>query len=163
MLSPSHLAVCVATLQDIKLFNNNLDVVDDAFEYLMSKAQKGEKGQYFTLRYVIDMCVKMMNPTVGDKIIDTACGSSGFTVHSIFKVWKDIRRERGLPEGEGFTAAQRVPEETNFVRDNVFAIDFDEKTVRVARTLNLIAGDGQTNVLHLNTLDYSAGRDHQTG
>lgn len=155
LLSPSHLAVCVATLQDIKLFNNNLDVVDDAFEYLMSKAQKGEKGQYFTPRYVIDMCVKMMNPTVGDKIIDTACGSSGFTVHSIFKVWKDIRRERGLPEGEGFTAAQRIPEETNFVRDNVFAIDFDEKTVRVARTLNLIAGDGQTNVLHLNTLDYS--------
>ena len=155
LLSPSHLAVCVATLQDIKLFNNNLDVVDDAFEYLMSKAQKGEKGQYFTPQYVIDMCVKMMNPTVGDKIIDTACGSSGFTVHSIFKVWKDIRREKGLPEGEGFTAAQRIPEETNFVRDNVFAIDFDEKTVRVARTLNLIAGDGQTNVLHLNTLDYS--------
>lgn len=155
LLSPSHLAVCVATLQDIKLFNNNLDVVDDAFEYLMSKAQKGEKGQYFTPRYVIDMCVKMMNPTVTDKIIDTACGSSGFTVHSIFKVWKDIRREKGLPEGEGFTAAQRIPEETNFVRDNVFAIDFDEKTVRVARTLNLIAGDGQTNVLHLNTLDYA--------
>ncbi len=25
-----------------------------------------------------------------------------------------------------------------------FAIDFDEKTVRVARTLNLIAGDGRT-------------------
>lgn len=155
LLSPSHLAVCVATLQDIKLFNNNLDVVDDAFEYLMSKAQKGEKGQYFTPRYVIDMCVKMMNPSINDKIIDTACGSSGFTVHSIFKVWKDIRRDKRLPEGEGFTAAQRIPEETNFVRDNVFAIDFDEKTVRVARTLNLIAGDGQTNVLHLNTLDYS--------
>lgn len=155
LLSPSHLAVCVSTLQDIKLFNNNLDVVDDAFEYLMSKAQKGEKGQYFTPRYVIDMCVKMMNPTSKDKIIDTACGSSGFTVHSIFKVWKDIRREKGLEEGEGFTAAERIPEETNFVRDNVFAIDFDEKTVRVARTLNLIAGYGQTNVLHLNTLDYS--------
>lgn len=62
----------------------------------MSKAQKGEKGQYFTPRYVIDMCVKMMNPTVNDKIIDTACGSSGFTVHSIFKVWKDIRREKGF-------------------------------------------------------------------
>ena len=155
LLSPSHLAVCVSTLQDIKLFNNNLDVVDDAFEYLMSKAQKGEKGQYFTPRYVIDMCVKMMNPTEKDNIIDTACGSSGFTVHSIFKVWKDIRKERHLPEGEGFTAAERIPAETNFVRDHVFAIDFDEKTVRVARTLNLIAGDGQTNVLHLNTLDYS--------
>ncbi len=155
LLSPSHLSVCVSSLQNVKLFNNNLDVVDDAFEYLMSKAQKGEKGQFFTPRYVIDMCVQMMNPTVNDKVIDTACGSSGFTVHSIFKVWKDIRKVKGLPEGDNFTASQRTAEETNFVRDNVFAIDFDEKTVRVARTLNLIAGDGQTNVLHLNTLDYS--------
>lgn len=155
LLSPSHLAVCVSSLQDIKLFNNNLDVVDDAFEYLMSKAQKGEKGQYFTPRYVIDMCVKMMNPTEKDTIIDTACGSSGFTVHSIFKVWKDIRASKGLEPGEDFTASERTPDEINFVRDKVFAIDFDEKTVRVARTLNLIAGDGQTNVLHLNTLDYS--------
>lgn len=155
LLSPSHLAVCVSTLQDIKLFNNNLDVVDDAFEYLMSKAQKGEKGQYFTPRYVIDMCIKMMNPTVNDKIIDTACGSSGFTVHSIFKVWKEIRLSKGLEPGEDFTASERTNDERDFVRDNVFAIDFDEKTVRVARTLNLIAGDGQTNVLHLNTLDYS--------
>lgn len=155
LLSPSHLAVCVSTLQDIKLFNNNLDVVDDAFEYLMNKTQKGEKGQYFTPRYIIDMCVKMMNPTINDKIIDTACGSSGFTVHSIFKVWKEIRLSRGLEPGEDFTASERTSEERDFVRDNVFAIDFDEKTVRVARTLNLIAGDGQTNVLHLNTLDYS--------
>ncbi|WMJ77842.1 N-6 DNA methylase [Sedimentibacter sp. MB35-C1] len=155
LLSPSHLAICVSTLQDIKLFNNNLDVVDDAFEYLMSKAQKGEKGQYFTPRYVIDMCVKMMNPTVNDKIIDTACGSSGFTVHSIFYIWKAIRKAKGLSEGEGFTTDERTTEEINYVRDNVFAIDFDEKTVRVARTLNLIAGDGRTNVLHLNTLDYT--------
>ena len=155
LLSPSHLSVCISTLQDIKLFNNNLDVVDDAFEYLMSKAQKGEKGQYFTPRYVIDMCVKMMNPSENDKIIDTACGSSGFTVHSIFHVWKKIRQEKGLPISEGFTTEERTYEEKEFVRNNVFAIDFDEKTVRVARTLNLIAGDGQTNVLHLNTLDYT--------
>ncbi|CAG8667860.1 1359_t:CDS:1, partial [Ambispora gerdemannii] len=38
--------------------------------------------------------------------------------------------------------------------EKIFGIDFDEKVVRVARTLNLIAGDGNTNVLHLNTLDY---------
>ena len=30
-----------------------------------------------------------------------------------------------------------------------------KKAVRVARTLNLIAGDGHTNVLHLNTLDWA--------
>jgi len=153
-LTPSHLAICVSTLQDIKLFNNNLDVVDDAFEYLMSKSQKGEKGQFFTPRYVIDMCVKMMNPKIDENVIDTAAGSSGFTVHGIFHVWKTYREANHLPAGEGFTTDERMPEETDYVRDHVFAIDFDEKTVRVARTLNLIAGDGQSNVIHLNTLDF---------
>ena len=71
-LTPSHLSVCVSSLQDVKLFNSNLDVVDDAFEYLMSKSSKGEKGQYFTPRYVIDMCVKMLNPKKTETMIDEA-------------------------------------------------------------------------------------------
>lgn len=54
---------------------SNLDVVDDAFEYLMSKSSKGEKGQYFTPRYVIDMCVKMLNPKSYETMIDPASGS----------------------------------------------------------------------------------------
>ena len=91
----------------------------------MSKAQNGEKGQYFNPRYVIDMCVKMMNPTVNDKIIDTACSSSGFTVHSLFKVWKEIRLSKGLKPGENFTASERTTDERDFVKDNLFAIDFD--------------------------------------
>lgn len=153
-LTASHLALCISHLQNVKLFNNNLDVIDDAFEYLMSKTQKGEKGQYFTPRYVIDMCVKMMNPNENENIIDTAAGSSGFPVHAIFHVWRNIRKRRGLPVSDLFTSDQRTDEELDFVRDHIFAIDFDEKTVRVARTLNLIAGDGQSNVIHLNTLDY---------
>ena len=40
------------------------------------------------------------------------------------------------------------------MREKVFAIDFDFKAVRVGKTLNLIAGDGETNVLHLNSLDF---------
>ena len=43
-LSDSHLAVCVSSLQDVKLFNSNLLVVDEAFEYLVNKSAKGEKG-----------------------------------------------------------------------------------------------------------------------
>jgi len=43
----------------------------------------------------------------------------------------------------------------------VFGIDFDEKSVRVARTLNLIAGDGEANVLHLNSLDYERWSDKE--
>ena len=141
-LSPSHLSVCVSSLQDVKLFNSNLQIIDEAFEYLINKSSKGEKGQYFTPRHVIDMCVKMLDPRKGETMIDTASGSCGFPVHTIFHF-----------TGHLFTNAEIPTEEKENVL-KVFAIDFDEKAVRVARTLNLIAGDGNTNVLHLNTLDY---------
>lgn len=146
-LSDSHLSVCVSSLQDVKLFNSNLLVVDEAFEYLVNKSAKGEKGQYFTPRHVIDMCVQMLNPMRGEYMIDTASGSCGFPVHTIFKL-----------TGHLFTNAEIADDEKQHVL-KVFGIDFDEKTVRVARTLNLIAGDGETNVLHLNTLDFDRWND----
>ncbi|WP_112076946.1 N-6 DNA methylase [Herbaspirillum rubrisubalbicans] len=154
-LSPEHLQVCVGSLEEWKLFNSNLDVVDEAFEYLVNKSSKGEKGQYFTPRWVIDMCVKMMNPTETETVIDTACGSAGFTVHSIFHTWKQILQDEGLPVSHLFTMEDKPQRCKDYVADKVFAIDFDEKSVRVARCLNLIAGDGQTNVLHMNTLDWT--------
>lgn len=146
-LSDSHLSVCVSSLQDVKLFNSNLLIVDEAFEHLVSKSSKGEKGQYFTPRHVIDMCVQMLNPKRGEYMIDTASGSCGFPVHTIFKL-----------TGHLFTN-EEISEEDKKDALKIFGIDFDEKTVRVARTLNLIAGDGETNVLHLNTLDFKRWSD----
>lgn len=146
-LSDSHLSVCASSLQDVKLFNSDLLVVDEAFEYLVSKSAKGEKGQYFTPRHVIDMCVQMLSPKRGEYMIDTASGSCGFPVHTIFKLTGHLFTNEEIPEEE----------KQNVLK--VFGIDFDEKSVRVARTLNLIAGDGETNVLHLNTLDFGRWSD----
>lgn len=153
-LSPSHLSVCVSSLQDVKLFNSNLEVIDDAFEYLVNKSAKGEKGQYFTPRYVIDMCVKMLNPKKHETMIDPASGSCGFPIHTCFYVWKQIYKERGKEASHLFTAEKKIPECEDYVKEKVFGIDFDEKSVRVSKMLNLIAGDGHTNVLYLNSIDY---------
>ena len=147
-LSDSHLSVCVSSLQDVKLFNSNLQVIDEAFEYLVSESAKENKGQYFTPRHVIDMCVKMLNPKRDEYMIDTAAGSCGFPVHTFFEVTRS-----------NFTNTEMSEPDKQYVRENVFGIDFDEKAVRVARTLNLIAGDGESNVLHLNTLDYDRWSD----
>ncbi len=108
-LTPSHLAVCVSSLEKVKLFNSNLEVVDEAFEYLINKSSKGEKGQYFTPRYVIDMCVKMLNPHESETLIDTAAGSCGFPVHSIFYVWERIMNEEGLTKSHLFTTEKKPP------------------------------------------------------
>ena len=153
-LTPSHLSVCVSSLQDIKLFNSNLDVIDDAFEYLVNKNAKGEKGQYFTPRYVIDMCVKIMNPQENEYMMDTASGSCGFPIHTVFEVWKKIYKRLGIPSSDLLTAEAKHPIALEYVKEKVFGIDFDKKTVRVARMLNIIAGDGHTNVLNMNSLDF---------
>ncbi len=158
-LTPSHLSICVSSLQDVKLFNSNLEVVDDAFEYLINKSSKGEKGQYFTPRFVIDMCVKMLNPQEHETMIDTAAGSCGFPVHTMFHVWEQIMKDEELDKSHLFTLEQKPSRCEDYIRDNVFAIDFDEKSVRVARTLNLIAGDGQSNIMHLNSLDWERWDD----
>ncbi len=142
-ITDNALSICVSKLQDIKLFNSNLMVIDEAFEYLVNKSSKGEKGQYFTPRHVIDMCVKMLKPKYGDYMIDTASGSCGFPVHTIFKLTGKL------------STSEKMSDKDREQVLKIFGIDFDEKAVRVARTLNLIAGDGETNVLHLNTLDFN--------
>jgi type I restriction enzyme M protein len=141
-LTAAHLVTCASFLEDIKLFNSNLQVIDEAFEYLAVQVGKGSKGQYFTPRHVIDMCVKMLNPTVHEYMIDTAAGSCGFTVHTIFKVW-----------GNEFTAQGPNGWQREYAARQVYGVDFDARSVKIAKALNLIAGDGRTNVYQANSLD----------
>ncbi|MDR0286219.1 MAG: N-6 DNA methylase [Clostridiales bacterium] len=142
VLSPNHLYVCVSFLQGIKLFNSNLDVIDEAFEYLVTEIAKGKKGQYFTPRHVIDMCVKMMNPKIDEYMIDPACGSAGFTVHTIFYV-----------AGRKFSAEGLPPHIVEYAGERVFGIDASPRSVKISKAINLIAGDGKTNIYELNSLE----------
>ncbi|MBL8152532.1 MAG: N-6 DNA methylase, partial [Blastocatellia bacterium] len=81
-LTPEHLNVCVGELTEVKLFFSNLRIIDEAFEYLIPDVAKSKKGQYFTPRPVIDFCVRMINPSNKEYVIDPACGSAGFLVHT---------------------------------------------------------------------------------
>lgn len=136
------MVTCVSFLEDIKLFNSNLQVIDEAFEYLSVEVGKGKKGQYFTPRHVIDMAVRMLNPHFDEFAIDTASGSCGFTVHSIFHVW-----------GSEFQAEGPNAWQAEYAREKVYALDFDSRSIKIAKAINLIAGDGRSNVYRANTLD----------
>lgn len=152
-LTPDALAVCVSFLQDIKLFNSNLQVIDEAFEYLSTQVAKGAKGQYFTPRYVIDMCVRMLNPKDGEYMIDTAAGSCGFTVHTMFYVW-----------GGELTSDGPNREQTEYANEYVYGLDFDSRSIKIAKALNLIAGDGKSNVYRVNSLaPFQWGDDARVG
>ena len=87
----------------------------------MSKSSKGEKGQYFTPRYVIDMAVKMLNPKQTETMIDTAAGSCGFPVHTIFHVWEQIMKEEGLDKSHLFTLETKPPRCIDVLRKSLYA------------------------------------------
>lgn len=141
-LSPEHLNICIGPLQKtLFLDDKNIGVMDETFEYLMPDVAKAKQGQYFTPRYVIDMCVKMLNPKKNEYVIDPACGSAGFLVHAMQWVWdhdmKHAERESRI----------------EYAQEYLWGIDFEDKAVKIARALMLVAGDGRAHVLKLNSLD----------
>ena len=141
-LPASRLNICVPFLEDIRLFEigtGEYEIIDSAFEYLITEVSKGTKGQYFTPRHVIKMCVKMLNPKEDEYIIDPACGSGGFLLHTMYQVWKNFLRT---------DAAQK-----NYAGKYLFGIDFDDNMRRISQALMLIAGDGRHHIFKRNSLD----------
>lgn len=133
------LKLCASALERFSLMHTDLEVVDAAFEYLINPEQKGQKGQYFTPRPVIKMAVKMMNPQDGEKVIDPACGSCGFLIHSI----RHVQKLYGWKDAEIY----------QYANEYLYGIDFDDRLKKVAKTMMIIAGDGKANVFGVNSLD----------
>ncbi len=113
--------------------------MDAAFEYLVNPEQKGQKGQYFTPRPVIKMAVKMLNPDDGEKVIDPSCGSAGFLIHTI----RHVQHQNDW----SFDKVYR------YANEYLYAVDFDDRLKKVAKTMMIIAGDGKANVFGVNALD----------
>lgn len=141
-LTPQHLQVVVGPVERIALLGANMRVMDDAFEYLMPSVAKKKNGQFFTPRYVIDMCVKMLNPKKREHVVDPACGSGGFLLHTMEWVRSTQYRANA---GEHFIH--------DYAAKYLWGIDFDERSAKVSRALMLIAGDGRSHVYKLNSLD----------
>lgn len=81
-------------------------------------------------------CIKL------DTATDPACGSAGFTVHTIFHV-----------AGKKFTAEGLPPHIVEYAGERVFGIDTSPRSVKISKSINLIAGDGKTNIYELNSLE----------
>ena len=56
----------------------------NAFEYLlMTMGAQGANGQFRTPRHIIDFIVEVVDPSLGDKILDPACGTGGFLISAV--------------------------------------------------------------------------------
>ena len=140
-LKPEHLNICIPKLQKIKLYWNNLRIIDEAFEYLVPEASKSKKWQYFTPRIIIDTCIKILNPTNEEYVLDPSCWSAGFLVHNMQYVWWKYN-------------LNTYRQKSHYAWKYLYWIDFDEKSTKISKAIMLIAWDWKTHVFNENTLDY---------
>ncbi len=88
-LSPDVLSLLVSYLDVVDLSNKNVsvDVLGDAYEYLIKRFADENKGgttagQFYTPQEVVNIIVRYLKPQDGDQIYDPTCGSGGFLINS---------------------------------------------------------------------------------
>jgi len=62
--------------------DTRLEILDAVFESLVPRVAKGDKGQFFTPRHVVDFVVRALAPRPREVIVDPACGSGAFLAHA---------------------------------------------------------------------------------
>lgn len=133
----------VATTENIR----GADIKGTVFEEMVGGTFRGELGQFFTPRQLVEFMVKMLDPDINDRVLDPACGSGGFLIMSIRMVKERIKREMpNLGEAE---IAKMVKD---FAENNVFGTDINDRMARVAKMNMIMHGDGHSGIFNVNGL-----------
>ena len=149
-ITPDSLATVVGELQQYRFVADYddeqvYDVIGTAFEVYMADHLKGEKGQWFTNRLLVNAMVEMLHPTEKDVILDPACGPGGFLVACL----RAVRRHIAL------TTPNSVARHQKFLKasQRLFGIDIAPHLVKVAKTNMILNGDGHGGIVRGNALE----------
>ena len=88
----------VKELEIYNLSTTSDDVKGIAFEKFLGKTFRGELGQFFTPRTIVDFMVSVLDPQEGELVCDPCCGSGGFLIKAFEyvreKIEKDIEQQK---------------------------------------------------------------------
>lgn len=88
----------VKELEIYNLSTTSDDVKGIAFEQFLGKTFRGELGQFFTPRTIVDFMVSILDPQEGELVCDPCCGSGGFLIKAFEfvreKIEKDIEEQK---------------------------------------------------------------------
>lgn len=143
--SNTQLAIVIAQLQQYSFMDSPHDVIGTAYEIYVASHLKGERGQYFTNRLVVNMMVKMAAPTERDIILDPACGSGGFILTAMNYIFDNI-------DNSTRSANSKEVLKRNVVHQ-LFGVDISPKLVKIAKANMLLGKDGHGGIEHANSLD----------
>lgn len=139
LLNDESLAYAVSALQKAYLLKSSADILGAAFEVMVNPDMKGNKGQYFTPRHVVKMCIDILKPQDRETVFDPACGSGGFLVGALDYVYSQIESER---DDEN----DIIENKKDYASECVYGMDYDRTIAKVAKAYMLIWGDGRSNI-----------------
>ena len=94
----------VKELEIYNLSTTSDDVKGIAFEQFLGKTFRGELGQFFTPRTIVDFMVSILDPQEGELVCDPCCGSGGFLIKAFEyvreKIEKDIEEQKESIKGQ---------------------------------------------------------------
>ncbi len=140
MKSGTLLRQVINTIQGDVDFNSSSDrhVFNDIYEKILQDLQSaGNAGEYYTPRAVTQFMVDILNPQLGDRVFDPACGTGGFLVNVI----------------EHKKKLFKTPKDINKLQDNIHGIEKKPLPHMLAMTNMMLHGiDVPSNIRHDNTL-----------
>lgn len=90
----------VEELEAFNLSDTSDDIKGIAFEQFLGKTFRGELGQFFTPRTIVEFMVDILDPQEGETICDPCCGSGGFLINAFEyvrnKIDQDIKQQIAL-------------------------------------------------------------------
>ena len=140
-LSANKARTVVTYLEGINLSETDLDSKGRAFETFMGSFFRGDFGQYFTPRPIVQFIVDVLPIKQHSMVLDTSCGSGGFLLHALEKV----RRQASEYYDEGSTDHHKYWHD--FAEHRLFGIEINEQIARTAKMNMIIHDDGHTNVV----------------
>jgi type I restriction enzyme M protein len=79
-LRESSIKEIINKLAPFDVLGTDVDVKGLTFETFLEKTFRGDLGQYSTPREVINFMVELVEPKIGERIVDPAAGSGGFLI-----------------------------------------------------------------------------------
>ena len=138
--SPSTLRKAMELINEINI--KNRDITGDLYEYMLSKlAVSGTNGQFRTPQHIIDLLVELMEPQLGEKIIDPACGTAGFLINAA--EWMKLKHEQSLYDKNT---------RQKFYDDTFTGYDFDRAMNRIATMNSYMHGFNEPNIAYRDSL-----------
>ena len=129
----------IGLIKHIRVSEIDLDVKGQALEIFLGKTFRGEYGQFFTPRPVVDFCVSAIDPQENDIIMDPCCGSGGFLIHSLIYLKK---------------------KSTFRPSEQLFGNEINGMIATIAMMDMLVYEDGSSNITRVNSLSDEAKNEY---